>query len=336
MINKIFKYIKNDIKNNYKFYIVMLIITLMLVIRLDYVIYSPGGLIDLTDRIEVDNSYESKGSFNLTYVTSRRGTIFNILISYLIPTWDIESIDDLRIENEDYETINTRDKIYLKETSYDAIIAAFNEANINYEIKSIDVYVTYIFEEANTNIKVGDIIKKVNDKDIINFEDLKSTISNYKPNDKVIVKVLRDNKEVECYAYLFLKDNDLMMGITLAEIKDVITTPNVTYIFKNNESGSSRGFMCALDIYNKITEYDLTKGKKIAGTGSIDAEGNIGKIDGVKYKLKGAVNKKADVFIVPYENYDEAIKIKEKNNYNIQIIKSSTLKEAIEKLKELD
>ena len=32
MINKIFKYIKNDIKNNYKFYIVMLIITLMLVI----------------------------------------------------------------------------------------------------------------------------------------------------------------------------------------------------------------------------------------------------------------------------------------------------------------
>ena len=94
--------------------------------------------------------------------------------------------------------------------------------------------------------------------------------------------------------------------------------------------------MCALDIYNKITEYDLTKGKKIAGTGSIDAEGNIGKIDGVKYKLKGAVNKKADVFIVPYENYDEAIKIKEKNNYNIKIIESSTLKEAIEKLKELD
>jgi len=91
--------------------------------------------------------------------------------------------------------------------------------------------------------------------------------------------------------------------------------------------------MCALDIYNKITEFDLTKGRKIAGTGSIDENGNVGAIEGVKYKLAGAIKNKSDVFIVPSKNYEEAIKLKEKNNYNIEIIEADTLTNVIEKLK---
>ena len=85
MIKKIFKIIKNDIKNNTWFYISFILITLLFLIKLDYNVYSPGELIDLTDRIIVDNSYNYKGSFNLTYVSSRPGTLSNILLSYIIP-----------------------------------------------------------------------------------------------------------------------------------------------------------------------------------------------------------------------------------------------------------
>ena len=106
-------------------------------------------------------------------------------------------------------------------------------------------------------------------------------------------------------------------------------------IFKENESGSSRGLICALEIYNKITESDLTKGKVIAGTGSIDENGKVGAISGVKYKLKGAVSNKADVFIVPTKNYEEALKIKEENNYNITIIEADNLHNVIDKLNNL-
>ena len=52
--------------------------------------------------------------------------------------------------------------------------------------------------------------------------------------------------------------------------------------------------MMSLAIYNALTNNDLTKGRLIVGTGTIDENGKVGEIDGVKYKLKSAVNKKAD------------------------------------------
>ena len=91
--------------------------------------------------------------------------------------------------------------------------------------------------------------------------------------------------------------------------------------------------MCALEIYNRITDFDITKGDIIAGTGSIEADGTVGDIDGVKYKIKGAVKNKADIFFVPKENYEEALKVKNENNYDIELVSVEKLEEAINYLK---
>lgn len=333
MIKKILNYFKEELKTNYKFYIVYVVLLSLLFINFNYYVYSPGGLEDLTDRIEVSDSYDSKGSFNLTYVTSRAGNIYNILLSYILPSWDLVSVKDSQIENESTSEVVERNQIYLRQTSYDAIIAAFNEANIDYEVKNVNVTVTFVYDNSNTDIKTGDIIKEINGIKINNYEELSNEMSKYKENDKINFKVLRDNKEIDAYAILKKENDRVIVGMYLAELKDVVTNPNVKYIFKDNESGSSRGLMCALDIYNKITEFDLTKGDIIAGTGVIYEDGSVGSIDGVKYKLKGAVKNKAKVFIVPSENYDEAVKLKKEHNYDIEIIEADNLHNVIEKLK---
>ncbi len=333
MIKKILNYFKEELKTNYKFYIVYVVLLSLLFINFNYYVYSPGGLEDLTDRIEVSDSYDSKGSFNLTYVTSRAGNIYNILLSYILPSWDLVSVKDSQIENESTSEVVERNQIYLRQTSYDAIIAAFNEANIDYEVKNVNVTVTFVYDNSNTDIKTGDIIKEINGVKINNYEELSNEMSKYKENDKINFKVLRDNKEIDAYAILKKENDRVIVGMYLAELKDVVTNPSVKYIFKDNESGSSRGLMCALDIYNKITEFDLTKGDIIAGTGVIYEDGSVGSIDGVKYKLKGAVKNKAKVFIVPSENYDEAVKLKKEHNYDIEIIEADNLHNVIEKLK---
>lgn len=333
MIKKILNYFKEELKTNYKFYIVYVVLLSLLFINFNYYVYSPGGLEDLTDRIEVSDFYDSKGSFNLTYVTSRAGNIYNILLSYILPSWDLVSVKDSQIENESTSEVVERNQIYLRQTSYDAIISAFNEANIDYEIKNVNVTVTFVYDNSNTDIKTGDVIKEINGIKINNYEELSNEMSKYKENDKINFKVLRDNKETDAYAILKKENDRVIVGMYLAELKDVVTNPSVKYIFKDNESGSSRGLMCALDIYNKITEFDLTKGDIIAGTGVIYEDGSVGSIDGVKYKLKGAVKNKAKVFIVPSENYDEAVKLKKEHNYDIEIIKADNLHNVIEKLK---
>ena len=73
---------------------------------------------------------------------------------------------------------------------------------------------------------------------------------------------------------------------------------NIKVKTKSSESGASGGFMTALAIYNALTSDDITKGKIIAGTGTIDSEGNVGVIGGVKYKLSGAVKNHADIMLV--------------------------------------
>ena len=329
MIKRVLK----DIKINYKYYLICIILLVVTFVRLDYYIYSPGSLIDLTDRIEVDNSYHSDGSFNLTYVSSRDGTLLNVLLSYIIPSWDLESVDDSRIEDEDPSEIELRNKIYLKETSFDAIIAAFNEAGLSYKVDKIDLTVADVFNISNTNLKAGDIIKGINGNNVNSFDDYSREISKYKEGEKITINVLRNNKSIDCYSVLQKEEDRIIIGVSLAELKSVTTNPKVEYVFKDNESGSSRGLMCALDIYNKITDYDLTKGRIISGTGVIDEKGKVGAIDGVKYKLIGAVKKKADVFIVPNDNYDEAVKVKNENKYDIKIIKADNLHDVIEELK---
>ena len=334
MIKRIKKYIINDIKRNYKFYIGLFLIMALFLVRFDYVIYTPGSLENLNDRIIVTPSNESKGSMNLTYVTSIPANIPNMLLSLIIPNWDIESLNNMRVEDESEKEIENRDKIYLKDTSYDAVIAAFKEANMKYEITDVDVTITYIYNIAKTNLKVGDVIKTINGVKITSFNSLINEVNKYEVGEKLIINVLRNNKIIECEATIVLEENKKMIGISLAELKNIKTNPEVKFVFKNNESGSSRGLMCALEIYNRITKYDITKGDIISGTGVIDENGNVGSIGGVKYKLKGAVNKHAKVFIVPSGNYEEAMSLKNKYNYNIEIIKADTLSNVIKALKE--
>ncbi len=58
--------IKKFLKYNYKFIIIYIVLLSLVFIKLDYQIYTPGGLLDLNNKIEINNSHQSKGSLNLT------------------------------------------------------------------------------------------------------------------------------------------------------------------------------------------------------------------------------------------------------------------------------
>jgi PDZ domain-containing protein len=70
--------------------------------------------------------------------------------------------------------------------------------------------------------------------------------------------------------------------------------------------GPSAGLMFALGIVDKLRPEDLTGGKVIAGTGTIDDAGRVGPIGGIPQKLRGAKAAGAVAFLVPAENCAEA------------------------------
>ena len=126
------------------------------------------------------------------------------------------------------------------------------------------------------------------------------------------------------------------MGVILQVVNKYETNPKVEMNFKRDESGPSAGLITTLAIYDKLTKSDLTKQLKIAGTGTIEIDGSIGEIGGVKYKLLGAEAGNADIFLVPSgNNYKECVKIKKEKKLKIKLIEVSTIDEAIEKLENL-
>jgi PDZ domain-containing protein len=71
--------------------------------------------------------------------------------------------------------------------------------------------------------------------------------------------------------------------------------------------GPSAGLMFTLGIIDKVEPDDLTGGDVIAGTGTIDDEGNVGPIGGVPQKLVAAKRDGAQIFLTPAGNCAEAV-----------------------------
>ena len=327
--------IKKFLKENYKFFIALIIIFVVFQYELPFKIYTPGGMVDLGSRVSVENGYESEGELGMAYVTMIRGSLPFLALSYVIPDWDIVPVSDLTLDNETFEERFEADKIATQQSIDSAIIASFTLAGKEVSIDKELVHVTYIDERTKSDIKLFDIVLSVDGQEIKSTDELRSIVESHKEKDVIPIRVLRDGKEVDTTAEVFLMDGVSKIGISMTVTYEYEESPKASIKMKSSESGPSGGLMMALSLYNSLVEEDITKGKKIIGTGTISIDGTVGEIGGVRYKLIGAVNKKADVFLVPEANYEEAVSVKNEKGYDIRLISVSTLEEAVQELKSL-
>lgn len=336
MINKIYVEMKKFIKENYLVLLFGIVFMATILYPLPYYIYTGGGTINVKDKIHIE-SKETKGDFNLCYVEQINANIPTFLLSKLLSNWDSVSKEEVSLnDKEDIKDIYKRDKIYLEEANQNAIFVAYKKAGKSVNILDKHLYIIYLEEDSDTDLKIGDDILEIDGSKIDSLADISKILDSYEVGSKLNIKVKRNGKEMMKYAIVHEKDDRKLIGIALTSIYDYEVDPKITFTFSNSESGPSGGFMVTLAIYNQLIDSDISNGLKIAGTGTIDIEGNVGSIGGVKYKLKGAVDSKSDIFLVPAgENYEEAIKYKKKYHYDIKIIGISTFEEAIEKLESM-
>ena len=80
---------------------------------------------------------------------------------------------------------------------------------------------------------------------------------------------------------------------------------------------------------NKLSKYDITGGKVIAGTGTIDEKGNVGEIGGIRLKMIGAKRDGATWFLAPESNCDEVVG---HIPNGMRVVKVATIDEALKAL----
>ena len=321
---------KKIIKENYGFILCVILVVLVFYVKLPYFILAPGGTINITDRVEMEGYKNNNGSINMLYVSEYKATPAMYLYGKIM-NYDIEKNSERKISDESINEVKKRE-IIMRDNSLDmAIIAAYQEAGKEINIKSKKNVI--VGTTSNNDFVVGDIILSVDNKECDSVKEIREIINTKEVGDRVNFKILRDNKEIEIDSKVYMEDNMKVVGIVVMTDYEYELSPEINIKFKKSESGSSGGGMLALTIYNAITKEDIIKGRRISGTGTISSDGTIGEIDGVKYKVMGAHKNKMDIVFVPSSNYKEAIDTKNKYHYDIEIVKVDNLKEVINYLK---
>jgi Lon-like protease len=93
--------------------------------------------------------------------------------------------------------------------------------------------------------------------------------------------------------------------------------------------GPSAGLMYALGLYDTLTPGDLTQGRTIAGTGTIDQSGAVGPIGGITDKVVAAERVGASIFLVPKDNWAELQGV---DTGDMRLIKVSSFADALKAL----
>jgi PDZ domain-containing protein len=122
------------------------------------------------------------------------------------------------------------------------------------------------------------------------------------------------------------------IGISVVQHNSGISLPfPVEIVPQKVTGGPSAGLMFTLAVYDLVTSQDLTGGRKIAGTGTIDLDGNVGPIGGVQQKVVAAQRAGAEYFLSPIENYPDALAMATR----ITVIEVATAQDAIDFLRSL-
>ncbi len=266
-------------------------------------------------------------------VVSQDVNIFEALIAGFDPTIDLVRKDAYRREGESKEDYRNRVLQQMNDSQTRAITVAMER--LGYEMVPLQVLITDVIEgvPATEVLQIGDSVSVVNGVEISSSSELLVALEGFQVGDVVEIEVLRDGSvelvEVELTAREGQED-DPMIGISVGELKG---PPFPLSIQAGNIGGPSAGMMHTLAIIDTLTPGEMTQGLVVAGTGTIQFDGSVGSIGGIRQKVVGAEAAGAEIILVPKGNYEEALTA---DYQSIEIVPIANLDEAISFLQNLE
>jgi PDZ domain-containing protein len=161
---------------------------------------------------------------------------------------------------------------------------------------------------ADGALKAGDVLETVNGQKVTSLTALQQAIIANGTAKAVAFEITRDgaSQTVEITPTINADTKKPSIGIYTGG-SSTFTFPFPVTIQLQDVGGPSAGMMLALGIYDKLTPGELVGGKHIAGTGTIDPDGTVGAIGGIRQKLYGARDDGATWFLAPQSNCDEVV-----------------------------
>ena len=289
-------------------------------IRRDYDISIPGGLIEVENRILLEESFPVEGQISTVFIYSLdEHTLLTRFIAEGVVGVDI-SPRPVSVINIPASELSERGRIQYEASITASIIQAFEAANVDitYEFNGLRV----IFRGESVPVPIGTSITSVNGEPVTSLDQFITAIEEL---DEITI-----NEDV-----VLMRNEEGFFGITIAEEYIILDTAIGYEIVDANIQGGSGGLLQTLNLYNRLTEDDITKGYHIAGTGTITAGGFVGPIGGAAQKVIAAARDGVDIFFIPVFDYPEARAELDRLDSDMQLVMVASFSEALAYLSEI-
>ncbi|MET4638229.1 PDZ domain-containing protein [Mycetocola sp. 2940] len=290
-----------------------------------YVIQQPGpvfntlGSVTIKDEkvplVTVDGAetYETGGTLDMLTVQAvgnreQRPSWFEVALAWFSPSKAIVPVDSLFPEGVTTEEREAENAALMVDSQQDAIAAALTELGYDFPAQ-LAVGQVADGTPADGKLKVDDEILAVNDVAVSDLASLRDAIARNGSDSAAEFDILRDEvpTTVSITPVPATSADGKETSIVGVATKVLYDFPVDVTIQLDNVGGPSAGMMFALGIIDKMTPGEINGGEKVAGTGTIDAEGVVGPIGGIRQKLYGAEDAGSDYFLAPAANCNEVV-----------------------------
>lgn len=304
-----------------------------------YLVEQPGPVYNLLAdigknpviSIPDEKTYPVSGDLSMLTVTlrgtSEKGASWlEVAWAKLDSSLSIINITDIYPEGWDDAKMDEQSDLMMLDSQANAKGAALSLLDIPY---TTEIKVTMVEKKgpAGNVLKAADTLLTVQGERATGLEQVRRLVAETKGERTVDMEIVRDGEKLSVSVLPKLIDKQWRMGIF---VQTVPSFPFEIDVQVGNVGGPSAGQMLALAIYDKLTPGELTGGKAVAGTGTIDLDGNIGPVGGAKQKMYGARRAGHEWFLVPSENCDQVLgNIPE----GLNVVKVSTIQDSLAAVK---
>ncbi|WP_164821766.1 YlbL family protein [Paenibacillus koleovorans] len=328
--------------------LLLLILASVNFVSLPYYVEIPGSTEPLDERVIVQGKTgRDQGELMFTTVFSLSASPYTWLYGKLAPHAKIVPKQTRLGRVRSPESYQRLLEWMRDDSEASAMIAALRVLNKPVQLNYEGVIIQYFLENAPSAklLYEGDIVTAVEGSPVKTTDDLKTVLAGKKPGDKAAVTVKRGSRTETLQVPLMELDDAAGkrtgFGFGYSTVQVPIHQEDIRFDL-NDIGGPSAGFMIALEIVSQYEGGTLPRGYKVAGTGTVDADGTIGQIGGIDHKIITAAKSGADYFILPRNvnptdrNETDARAAYEKlGKTKMQLLPVSTLAEAVETLKKL-
>lgn len=311
-------------------FLVGIAVTLVLLFPFDvpYYSFSPGPVNDVSDYVDTgEELVEGQGELYFLTVSLKEVNVIEYLGALIDNQVDLSPRENIRPIGVSQEDLRAQNLALMQESQDSAKFVALTQLGYEVTLIGSGAQIQGIIEDSAAEgvLLEGDLITAVNGNAVAFVDEAVANIGGRTPGDEValtISRVIGEDNEVEVLDISIVlgpfravdeDGNEInepdrgMVGVLLTSGPTQTVFPVDIVIDSQNIGGPSAGLMFTLEIMNQLTEEDLTKGRSIAGTGTIDRMGVVGPIGGVTQKVFGAIDAGAEYVLVPASNYPDAV-----------------------------